>query len=62
MQIFTYEELEPANITDLIKQAEEKLAANAGNLVMATESEYSAFKSHMQTQIANILTPITEAE
>jgi hypothetical protein len=61
MQIFTYEELEPANITDLIKQAEEKLAANAGNLVMATDAEYASFKSHMQTQIANILTPITES-
>jgi hypothetical protein len=62
MQIFTYEELEPATVTELMKQAAAKIAASAGNLVMATEAEYAAFKSHMQTQIANILTPIAEAE
>lgn len=60
MQIFTYEELEPASITGLLKQATDKIAATAGNLVMATDAEYAAFKSHMQTQIASILTPITE--
>lgn len=62
MQIFTYEELEPATVTELMKQAAAKIAANAGNLVMATEAEYTAFKSHMQTQIANILTPIAVVE
>lgn len=35
---------------------------DAGNLVMATDAEFASFKSHMQTQIANILTPITEEE
>lgn len=29
-------------------------------LEIATEEEYAAFKSHMETEIANILTPITE--
>lgn len=28
----------------------------------ATDAEYAAFKTHMQTEIANILTPITEEE
>lgn len=31
-----------------------------GNVVMMTNAEYAAFKSHMETEIANILTPITE--
>ena len=31
-----------------------------GNLVEATEAEYAAFKSHMTSEIANVLTPITE--
>lgn len=31
-----------------------------GNLVQATTAEYEAFKSRMETEIANILTPITE--
>ncbi len=31
-----------------------------GNLVTASVAEYAAFKSHMETEIANILTPITE--
>ena len=29
-------------------------------LEIATEEEYAAFKSHMETEIENILTPITE--
>lgn len=60
MHIFTYEEIEPEDITGLLKQATDKIAATAGNLVIATDAEYASFKSHMQTQIANILTPITE--
>lgn len=60
MHIFTYEEIEPEDITGLLKQATDKIAATAGNLIMATEAECAAFQSHMQTKIANILTPITE--
>lgn len=51
MQIFTYEELEPANITDLVKQAEEKLAANAGNLVMATDAECASALTDLSSRI-----------
>ena len=51
MQIFTYEELEPANITDLVKQAEEKLAANAGNLVMATAAECASALTDLSSRI-----------
>jgi len=53
MQIFTYEELAPANITELLKEA-------AGRAIKATSSEYAAFKTDMQSKIANILTPISE--
>lgn len=54
MQIFTYEELEPASLTEMAKQ----LAANAGKAIQATSAEYAAFKTHMQSRIATILTPI----
>ena len=37
-------------------------ASGGGDLEPATDSEYAAFKTHMQTEIANILTPITEEE
>ena len=33
-----------------------------GELEPATDAEYAVFKSHMATEIANILTPITEEE
>ena len=36
--------------------------AKLGAYVVADSTEYGAFKSHMQTEIANILTPITEEE
>lgn len=39
-----------------------KLDAKLGAYVAADNTEYAAFKSHMQTEIANILTPITEEE
>ena len=32
---------------------------NPANYEIATEEEYAAFKSHMETEIENILTPIT---
>lgn len=35
-------------------------ASGGGDLEPATDAEYAAFKTHMQTEIANILTPITE--
>lgn len=36
------------------------LSGGGGGLEPATDAEYAAFKSHMETEIANILTPITE--
>lgn len=64
--VITYEEVDPQSISDLVKRAAEKLLSeyreSAGSMIIATSAEYAAFKSHMQTQIANILTPITEAE
>ena len=33
-----------------------------GNLVEASEAEYAVFKTHMVSQIANVLTPIEEEE
>ena len=36
------------------------LRGGGGELEPATDAEYAAFKSHMETEIANILTPITE--
>ena len=48
---FTYEELEPASITELFKNA-------AGKSTPATGAEYAAFKTYMQGKIASILTPI----
>lgn len=51
MQIFTYEEIEPATITELFKNA-------AGKSTPATGAEYAAFKTYMQDKIASILTPI----
>lgn len=35
-------------------------SGGGGELEPATDAEYAAFKTHMQTEIANILTPITE--
>lgn len=42
-----------ADIFDYIKNSE---------ILTASEDEYNAFKSHLQTEIATILTPITEEE
>ena len=64
--VITYEEVDLQSISDLVKRAAEKLLSeyreSAGSMIIATSAEYAAFKSHMQTQIANILTPILEAE
>lgn len=38
----------------------EALTDGGGELEPATDAEYAAFKSHMATEIDNILTPITE--
>lgn len=51
MHIFTYEEIEPATITELFKNA-------AGKSTPATGAEYAAFKTYMQGKIASVLTPI----
>lgn len=41
---------------------DEDSGGGGGDLEPATDAEYAAFKTHMQTEIANILTPITEEE
>ncbi len=51
MQIFTYEELEPATVTELMKQAAAKIAANAGNLVMATAAERTAALADLSSRL-----------
>ena len=38
----------------------EALTSGGGELEPATDAEYAVFKSHMATEIDNILTPITE--
>ena len=43
-------------------EAPSDMAGGGGELEPATDAEYAAFKTHMQTEIANILTPITEEE
>ena len=51
MQIFTYEELELATVTELMKQAAAKIAANAGNLVMATDAECTAALADLSSRL-----------
>ena len=51
MHIFTYEEIEPEDITGLLKQATDKIAATAGNLIMATESERTAALADLSSRI-----------
>lgn len=47
----------------LIKAYSDEDSGGGGeDLEPATDAEYAAFKTHMQTEIANILTPITEEE
>lgn len=46
----------------LIKAYQDEEGGGGGDLEPATDAEYAAFKTHMQTEIANILTPITEEE
>ena len=45
---------------DLLIKAYTEEEEGGGGLEIATEEEYAVFKSHMETEIANILTPITE--
>lgn len=68
--IYTWEDMEKS-VTDLVESATAKILAaiaagggggGGGDLEPATDAEYAAFKTHMQTEIANILTPITEEE
>ena len=61
MQIFTYEELEPATVTELMKQAAAKIAANAGNLVMATEAECTAALADLSSRINALNTNQSES-
>lgn len=51
MHIFTYEEIEPEDITGLLKQATDKIAATAGNLIMATEAERTAALADLSSRI-----------
>ena len=61
MQIFTYEELEPATVTELMKQAVAKIAANAGNLVMATDAECTAALADLSSRINALNTNQSES-
>lgn len=61
MQIFTYEELEPATVTELMKQAADKIAANAGNLVMATDAECTAALADLSSRINALNTNQSES-
>ena len=45
---------QPATLFEAIAEG------GGGELELATDAEYAVFKSHMETEIANILTPITE--
>ena len=62
ISIFTYEEVDPATITELVEKAMKVLQSeyrqSAGSMIPATSAEYAAFKTHMQSEIASILTPI----
>lgn len=51
MHIFTYEEIEPEDITGLLKQATDKIAANAGNLVMASSAERTAALADLSSRL-----------
>lgn len=65
--VITYEEVTEATITELAEQMVKKVGSQGSSggggseYETATDSEYAAFKSHMQTQIAAILTPIQES-
>lgn len=61
MQIFTYEELEPEDITGLLKQATDKIAATAGNLIMATEAECTAALADLSSRINALNTNQSES-
>lgn len=61
MQIFTYEEIEPSSITGLLKQATDKIAATAGNLVMATEAECTAALADLSSRINALNTNQSES-
>lgn len=61
MHIFTYEELEPASITGLLKQATDKIAATAGNLIMATEAECTAALADLSSRINALNTNQSES-
>lgn len=62
--VYTFEEYEPGRSGKEIydKVDEVKEVVENINVKYATDAEYAAFKTHMQTEIANILTTITEEE
>lgn len=63
LAIILYAEHESIEGDLLIKAySDEEGGGGGGDLEPATDAEYAAFKTHMQTEIANILTPITEEE
>lgn len=59
--IFTYEEIEPEDITGLLKQATDKIAATAGNLIMATEAERAAALADLSSRINALNTNQSES-
>ena len=61
MHIFTYEEIEPEDITGLLKQATDKIAATAGNLIMATEAECAAAMADLSSRINALNTNQSES-
>ena len=56
--IYTYAEYEQGRSVKEVYSVLEALTG--GGIEIMTDAEYAAFKSHMETEIANILTPIIE--
>ena len=61
MHIFTYEEIEQEDITGLLKQATDKIAATAGNMIMATEAERAAALADLSSRINALNTNQSES-
>lgn len=50
-------------LEDVAKETtSQEIKDRLGNYILSTDVEYAAFKSHMATEIANVLTPIEEEE
>lgn len=60
--LLTYAEYEQGRSVREVYKKIDGLKETIGNLTEATATEYAAFKSHMEAEIENILTPIEEEE